>query len=76
MSCSGCAIVVRLGVHSADSGTLSKPTTERSAGTRSPSSWATSMVRIAEMSLAAKTAVGRSASESSSRAGTLAVSGR
>ena len=76
MSCSGWATVVRLGVQSTDSGTLSKPTTDTSCGTRSPSSWATSMVRIAEMSLAANTAVGRSGRESSSRAGALADSGR
>ena len=72
----GWLIVVSGGTASADSGTLSKPMTERSSGTRSPSSWATWMVRIAERSLAAKMAVGRSGRVSSSRAGASALSGR
>jgi len=69
-------IVVKGGTASADSGTLSKPITETSSGTRSPSCWATCIVRIAERSFAAKTAVGGCAAVSTSWAGASAVSGR
>src|ERR1039457_3364873 len=54
----GWLMVVSGGVHRADSGMLSKPTTDRSPGTRRPSSVAAWMVAIADTSLAAKTAVG------------------
>ena len=44
----GCSIVVSGGSQSADSGTLSKPITERSSGTASPSERATAIVSIAD----------------------------
>src|ERR1035438_1301433 len=64
----GWLTVVSGGEHSADSGMLSKPTTDRSSGTRRPSPVAASMVAIADTSLAAKTAVGGSEAVSSCRA--------
>jgi hypothetical protein len=72
----GWLIVVSGGVASADSGTLSKPITERFSGTLNPRERATSIVRIAERSFAAKIAVGGSAIVRSSRAGRSAVSSR
>ena len=54
---------------SADSGMLSKPITDTSSGTDRPSERATFIVWIADRSLAAKIAVGGSASSSSWRAG-------
>ena len=63
----GWSMVVRGGAQSADSGMLSKPTTDRSSGTRRPSSRATSMVAMADRSLAAKIAVGRRRRSSSRR---------
>ena len=63
------SIVVNGGSVSADSGMLSKPITDTSSGTDSPSERATFIVWIAERSLAAKIAVGGSASSSSWRAG-------
>src|ERR1019366_6028638 len=64
----GWLMVVSGGVHRADSGMLSKPTTDRSPGTRRPSSVAAWMVAIADTSLAAQTAVGGSGVASSCRA--------
>src|SRR6185503_16793469 len=64
----GCWMVVSGGSQRADSGMLSKPTTDRSPGTLMPSSRATSIVAIADVSLAANTAVGGSSPERSSRA--------
>ncbi|MFN8189870.1 MAG: hypothetical protein U0R78_05385 [Nocardioidaceae bacterium] len=55
----GWLIVVSGGTAIADSGTLSNPMTDRS-GHAQAEPWATSMVRIADRSLAAKIAVGRS----------------
>ena len=69
-----CSTVVKGGSQSADSGTLSKPTTERSPGTVSPRARATAIVSIAEASFAAKIAVGRCSETSSSRAALRAVS--
>src|SRR5262249_45784827 len=61
----GCSIVVSGGSPRADSGTLSKPITDRSSGTESPSSRATEIVVSAVTSFAAKIAVGRSSRSSS-----------
>ena len=66
--------VVSGGSVSADSGMLSKPTTDRSSGTRRPTSVAVRMIWIADRSLAAKIAVGRGARASRARAGAAAVS--
>ena len=60
MSWSGWASVVSGGVELAASGMSSKPITERSSGTRSPSSRATWSTPSADISFAANTAVGRS----------------
>src|SRR4029078_422635 len=71
----GCSIVVSGGWQSADSGTLSNPITERSSGIDSPRARAAAMVAIAETSLAAKMAVGRSRAVGRARAASSAESG-
>ena len=68
--------VVSGGSESADSGTLSNPTTDRSSGTESPSSRAAAIVSIPDVSFAAKIAVGRSSRSRSSRAAVWALSAR
>src|ERR1017187_3765845 len=64
----GWLMVVSGGVHRADSGMLSKPTTDRSPGTQRTSYVEAWMVAISDTSLAAKTAVGGSGVVSSCRA--------
>src|SRR6266513_1608858 len=63
LSTIGWRTVVSGGFVHADNGRSSKPTTERSSGTRMPAVWAAFMTPIAAMSLMTSTPVGRLAPE-------------
>ena len=65
ISISGCRTVVSGGITSDASGMSSKPTTERSSGTRSPASRAALMAPNAAVSAEVKMAVGGGSSDSS-----------